>query len=116
MFIVEDNSLWHYGSPSDHTGSHGNFSQGRKIHLITHPKPFYGHSGYLFFLDFRHFLIFMNMQMRYRPLASIKLYYDITGSIQNCYNELEPKIGLFIDLHDFSGIFIVFIKIHEYAN
>ena len=28
VFIVEDNVLWHFGGPFDHTGSHENWFQG----------------------------------------------------------------------------------------
>ena len=49
MYIVEDNVLWHFGGPSDHTGRHENWFQGCKIDLITHPKPCNGYSFPLVF-------------------------------------------------------------------
>ena len=68
-----------------------NWFQGCKIVLITHPKPCNGYSFFPHFLSFLTFfiLIFMNLQMRlfsFRPMTSIHLSYDITGSIAKCHN------------------------------
>ena len=52
MFIAEDNIFWHFGGPSDHTGSHKNWFQGCKIDLITHPKRNNGCSFCLTFVIF----------------------------------------------------------------
>ena len=52
----------------------------------------------------------------FRRMTSINLSYAITGSITKCHNDsldLKEIYGLF---YEFSVIFNVFIKIHEYAN
>ena len=50
-------------------------------------------------------------------MTSINLSYDNTGSITKCYNDsLGLKLVYSWIFHDFSVIFIFFIKIHEYAN
>ena len=51
-------------------------------------------------------------------MTSINLSYDITGSITQCHNDsLDLKeVYLWILFYDFTVIFNVFIKIHEYAN
>ena len=66
-------------------------------------------------------LLFMNILMRsfsFRRMPSMNLSYDITRSITKCHNDtLDLKKSLFMDFfYDFSVIFNVFIKIHEYAN
>ena len=51
-------------------------------------------------------------------MTSIHLLYDITGSITKYHNDsLGMKVVyLWILTIDFSVLFNVFIKIHEYAN
>ena len=60
---------------------------------------------------------YANEMIFIKPMLSINLLYDITGSITKCHNN---SLGLkLVDLsicNDFSVIFNVFIKIHEYAN
>ena len=50
-------------------------------------------------------------------MASIKLSYDITGSRKKCHNDsLGLKEAYLWIFYDFSVIFNIFIKIHEYEN
>ena len=60
------------------------------------------------------------MQMRkcsYRPRSSINFPYDITGSITKCQNDSLGLKSVYLWIFiDFSVIFNVFIKIHEYTN
>ena len=50
-------------------------------------------------------------------MPSINLSYDITGSITKCHNDsLGLKLVYLGTFNDFSVIFNVFFKIHEYAN
>ena len=62
----------------------------------------------------------MNMSMKtfsFRRISSINLSYDITGSITKCHNDsLDLKEVYLWIFYDFSVIFNVSIKIHEYAN
>ena len=62
----------------------------------------------------------MNMQMisfLYRPMTSIHLSYDITGSITKCHiDSLVLKLVLLMVSQCFFCHFNVFIKIHEYVN
>ena len=54
----------------------------------------------------------------FRRISSINLSHDIGGSITKCHNDsldLTEEVYLWI-FYDFSVIFNVFIKIHEYAN
>ena len=52
----------------------------------------------------------------FRCMTSINLLYDITGSITKCHNDsLDLKV-VYRFFYDFSVMFDVFIKIHEYAN
>ena len=50
-------------------------------------------------------------------MTSINLSYDITGSRTKCHNDSLglKEVYLWI-FYDISVFFIVFIKIHEYAN
>ena len=54
----------------------------------------------------------------FRRMTSINLSYDITGSITKCHSDsLDLKeVYLWGFFYDFSVIFNVFFKIHEYAN
>ena len=50
-------------------------------------------------------------------MTSINLSYDITGSITKCHNDsLGLKEAYLWIFYDFSVIFNIFIKIHEYEN
>ena len=50
-------------------------------------------------------------------MTSINLSYAIAGSITKCHNDsLGLKLVYLRIFNDFSVIFSVFIKIHEYAN
>ena len=50
-------------------------------------------------------------------MTSIDLSYDITGSITKCHNDrLGLKLVYLWIFNDFSVIFNVFIKVHEYAK
>ena len=53
----------------------------------------------------------------FRRMTSINLSYDITGSITKCHSDsLDLKEVYLWIFYDFTVIFNVFIKIHEYAN
>ena len=53
----------------------------------------------------------------FRRMTSIDLSCDIIGSITKCHNDsLDLKEVYLWMFYDFSVIFNVFIKIHEYAN
>ena len=60
---------------------------------------------------------YVNEIVYIRRMTLINLSYDITGSITKCHNDsLGLKEVYLCFFYDFSVIFNVFIKIHEYAN